>query len=317
LHELSGVDPRGSSGNIGITDQQRALLWVQQNIAAFGGDRGRVTIFGQSSGGSNVLAHLASIPSRGLFQTAIALSPSANLTMDRRTKEEQDRVLILPQTPCANMSGTNLLDCLYSCDAHVLNKALPALYSTFSPLSDYPNVTDRRGMSSRIAATLFVDGHTVTLPLREALKQGLHDVPLLLQGMQAEMACAPAAEVRNITKDGLRAFFNREFADTYGTQVARTVDALYAQRYQPPEYAVYAVDGDTAVACALRQLAMDASNGFKAPVYWSTVVAGPSLPDGVSGMRFPFQNGTSWQPVGSTVGTTRHRGRTLSWVRGF
>ena len=57
--------------NYGILDQQLALKWVQQNIAAFGGDPGNVTIFGQSGGGTAVMANLVSPLSKGLFHRAI------------------------------------------------------------------------------------------------------------------------------------------------------------------------------------------------------------------------------------------------------
>ncbi|HWE75094.1 MAG TPA: carboxylesterase family protein [Stellaceae bacterium] len=57
--------------NYGIMDQQFALQWVTRNIAAFGGDPNTVTIFGQSGGGTAVMANLVSPKSAGLFQRAI------------------------------------------------------------------------------------------------------------------------------------------------------------------------------------------------------------------------------------------------------
>ena len=60
--------------NYGIMDQQAALRWVNQNIAGFGGDAGNVTIFGQSAGGTSVMANLQSPRAKGLVQRAIVES---------------------------------------------------------------------------------------------------------------------------------------------------------------------------------------------------------------------------------------------------
>ena len=62
------------SGNFGTLDLVRALEWVRDNVAAFGGDPGRVTVFGESAGGHNVLSLLVAPRARGLFHGAIVQS---------------------------------------------------------------------------------------------------------------------------------------------------------------------------------------------------------------------------------------------------
>ena len=74
--ELAGESDAGVSGNYGLLDQICALEWVRDNIAAFGGDPGCVTIFGESAGGEAVLNLMTAPKARGLFHRAIAQSPS-------------------------------------------------------------------------------------------------------------------------------------------------------------------------------------------------------------------------------------------------
>jgi para-nitrobenzyl esterase len=69
-----GVTPAEQSGNFATLDLVRALEWVRGDIAAFGGDPGNVTIFGESAGGSNVFTLLLSPLASGLFQRAVVES---------------------------------------------------------------------------------------------------------------------------------------------------------------------------------------------------------------------------------------------------
>jgi para-nitrobenzyl esterase len=73
--DLSHVDERyADSGNAGMLDIVAALQWVRDNIAAFGGDAARVTIFGHSGGAGKVATLLAMPSAQGLFHRAIAQS---------------------------------------------------------------------------------------------------------------------------------------------------------------------------------------------------------------------------------------------------
>jgi para-nitrobenzyl esterase len=90
LAELGG-EQFAKASNAGMLDIVAALEWVRDNIAAFGGDPGNVTIFGQSGGGGKVSALMAMPPAHGLFHRAIVESGAAvtGVPRERATKSAE------------------------------------------------------------------------------------------------------------------------------------------------------------------------------------------------------------------------------------
>ena len=120
----------GSSGNYGIEDQQAALRWVQANAAAFGCDAARVTVAGQSSGGTSIFALLSSPASRGLFWAAIPLSGSTNLSLDMRTAEAQNGLITTVAGCGANATAAARVACLRAAPRTALRYAVPRSWGT-------------------------------------------------------------------------------------------------------------------------------------------------------------------------------------------
>jgi para-nitrobenzyl esterase len=87
--ELSRESGHDSSGNYGMLDQIAVLQWVKKNIAAFGGDPGRVTIAGQSAGGLSTLILLSSPLTKGLYHRAIMESRATGVRRSLKEAEQE------------------------------------------------------------------------------------------------------------------------------------------------------------------------------------------------------------------------------------
>lgn len=100
LGDLAGEE-YAASGNVGMLDLVAALAWVRDNIAAFGGDPGNVTIFGESGGGAKVSVLLAMPAAAGLFHRAIVQSgPGLRMaTLEVATKRAEKLLRALDISP--------------------------------------------------------------------------------------------------------------------------------------------------------------------------------------------------------------------------
>ncbi|MFW2336281.1 carboxylesterase/lipase family protein [Ilumatobacter sp.] len=211
--DLSAESPAGVSGNYGLLDQIAALEWVRDNIAAFGGDPDRITIFGESAGGEAVLNLMTAPSAQGLIHRAIAQSPSDQgrwLHLRRPVLDFEPA-----ETAGARFAGVAVgdqdgqLDRLRAAPAD----ELMTLYRERNDLGRYFYPA--------------VDGHVLpTTPMSAFSRQAQSPVPLLIgynadEGTLIASFCHPAGaefEFDDPTPDEVRATFVR----SYGSEDAAT-----------------------------------------------------------------------------------------------
>jgi para-nitrobenzyl esterase len=235
------ASPGGPSGNQGILDQRAALTWVKNNIEKFGGDPGKVTIFGESAGAISVCLHTVSPGSKGLFHRAIAESgncalvstPLKSVSMGEDSAEERGERLI------KDLGCTDLACARAKTADEILAKGTGG------------------GIGSiELGFTPVIDGTVVP----NAPKTIAGDVPLLLGANADEGTAFTTSLTINTTED-----YERLVYFSNPTHSAEILKIYPASAFASPRAAYNTLLGDALFVCPARAAAK--LNAAKVPTY--------------------------------------------------
>ena len=287
--DLSSFSTSGRQfdSNLGLRDVLVALQWVRDNIAAFGGDPDRVTLFGESAGAGIVTTLLTTPAGAGLFSAAIAQSSPATSVYDavrgRRVAEEFLDILGLRPDDVDRLSGLPA-EAIVAASRTLFNDVplrSPGLLA-FAPIvdgdlvPDYPVKLAREGRSHPVPLIIGTNKHEAAL--FKWMKSPLMPItPHEIRRMFAEMA-AEQPDVQLPTEDQIGAVYRSRRTKTRGMGVARDVG------FRMPS--VWLAEGHSAVAPVylyrfdwstpmLKALGIGATHATELPYVWGNLIAGP------------------------------------------
>ena len=210
--ELAAQSSNGTTGNYGTLDQIKALEWVRDNIAAFGGDPDNITLAGESAGAASVSALCTSPLAKGLFRRVILESStvaSVNPPHSFRTMEEA-------------LKAGKETKAEYGCTSVDELRSLPA-EKLVAQAEQHHHMT--------------VDGYALTETPYESYKKGIHNEEAILHGYNDEESAAfiifDHANMKNY-ESKIREYFG-EYADEllaiYPAETDEQADEYWAEIY--------------------------------------------------------------------------------------
>lgn len=275
--------------NIGLRDVLFALHWVRDNIAAFGGDPDRVTLFGESAGGGVVTTLLASPAAAGLFHRAIAQSSPVTSVYDQN-RAHRTAELFLTELGMSADDAAQLL----TVPETALVTATKALFNdvpqqspgtlAFVPIvdgdvvPDYPAQLAREGRTAAVPLIIGTNQHEAALfrwmrsPLLPITPQAITDMFAAIATEQPGLQIPTQAQIGAVY---------RGRGKKPGMGVARDVgfrmpSIWFAEGHSQvaPVY-MYRFDWATPM---LRTLRLGGAHATELPYVWGNLVAGPKDP---------------------------------------